>query len=73
MQNYTLIREMDARAIDYLYNNRQNPIFNNPQVVLFMNIGFSECEVFAIEFSRVFSTNINSNSIGCIYSSYLSS
>lgn len=54
---------MDARAIDYLYNNCQNPIFNNPQVVLFMNIGFSECEVFAIEFSRVFSNNTINNNI----------
>lgn len=54
---------MDARAIDYLYNNRQNPIFNNPQVVLFMNIGFSECEVFAIEFSRVFLNNTINNNI----------
>lgn len=63
---------MDARAIDYLYNNRQNPIFNNPQVVLFMNIGFSECEVFAIEFSRVFSNNTINNNIEWIYSSYIS-
>ena len=54
---------MDARAIDYLYNNRQNPIFNNPQVVLFMNIGFSECEVFAFEFSRVFLNNTINNNI----------
>ena len=63
---------MDARAIDYLYNNCQNPIFNNPQVVLFMNIGFSECEVFAIEFSRVFSNNTINNNIEWIYSSYIS-
>ena len=63
---------MDARAIDYLYNNRQNPIFNNPQVVLFMNSGFSECEIFAFEFSRVFSNNTINNNIEWIYSSYIS-
>ena len=63
---------MDARAIDYLYTNRQNPIFNNPQVVLFMNIGFSECEIFAIEFSRVFLNNTINNNIEWIYSAYIS-
>lgn len=53
VENYILIKEMDSVAIDYsYYKSLYHEFDDHSLVVLFIGVGFSESQAYAIEFSE---------------------
>ena len=52
VSDYILIDEVDAVAVDYGYYRSLYNEFEKPVTVLFMGVGFSAAQAYAVEFSK---------------------
>ena len=53
VSEYIMIREIDSVAVDYgFYKDIYHEFDSNPSVVLFVGVGYSEAQSFAVQFTK---------------------